>query len=336
MSKLDVDKMKDPFVWLKPVGDCDAEEKPFGFTNPLRACYEEIAPPLVEKPKAPRTPLAPIRTTTWDPGQGMKGARYPTFVPLPLPGTTPVTSATARVPRGESGKNTMVNLIVDVSGSMGATAATWRGYSFARWEVARICAAIMLKQCQIGDDAFAIYEFESHPHVLWKGPSYAHSDAIDYITSYDYGGTGATQGRSFGYLPFYPRGGTNVASGLRECIKGMLGQGIDKAVTIVISDIVDSSGDFFFNQAMASSMIDGKSCDEVLRSFGPTFYISIGDMGSKTMGDAGMKGFSEQLNNFYGKKITPAPGLFEGIDSNSNASTVSLGGGLAKMAQMTK
>jgi len=181
MSKLDVDKMKDPFVWLKPVGDCDAEEKPFGFTNPLRACYEEIAPPLVEKPKAPRTPLAPIRTTTWDPGQGMKGARYPTFVPLPLPGTTPVTSATARVPRGESGKNTMVNLIVDVSGSMGATAASWRGYSFARWEVARICAAIMLKQCQIGDDAFAIYEFESHPHVLWKGPSYAHSDAIDYI-----------------------------------------------------------------------------------------------------------------------------------------------------------
>jgi len=155
MSKLDVDKMKDPFVWLKPVGDSNADEKPFGYQNPLRAFYEEIAPPLVEKPKAPRTPLAPIRTTTWDPGQGMKGAKYPTFVPLPLPGTTPVTAAQARVPRGKSGKNTMVNLVVDVSGSMGATAATWKGYSFGRWEVARICAAIMLKQCQLGDDAFA-------------------------------------------------------------------------------------------------------------------------------------------------------------------------------------
>ena len=80
MSEVDVNKLKDPFVWLEPIGDCDAEEKPFGFENPLRAFYEEIAPPLVEKPKAPRTPLAPIRTSTWDPSSGMKGAKYPTFV----------------------------------------------------------------------------------------------------------------------------------------------------------------------------------------------------------------------------------------------------------------
>ena len=161
MSEVDVNKLKDPFVWLEPIGDCDAEEKPFGFENPLRAFYEEIAPPLVEKPKAPRTPLAPIRTSTWDPSSGMKGAKYPTFVPLPLPGTTPVTTAQARVPRGKQGKNTMVNVIVDVSGSMGATAASWKGYTFGRWEVARICTAIMLKQCLLGDDGFAIYEFES-------------------------------------------------------------------------------------------------------------------------------------------------------------------------------
>ena len=335
MSKLDVNKLKDPFVWTEPIGDCDAEEKPFGFENPLRAFYEEIAPPLVEKPKAPRTPLAPIRTTSWDPAAGMKGAKYPTFVPLPLPGTTPVTTAEARVPRGKQGKNTMVNVIVDVSGSMNANAATWKGYSFGRWEVARICTAIMLKQCQLGDDGFAIYEFESYPNVLWKGVSYQHQDAIDYITSYDMGHIG--YGRSFGFLPFYPRGGTNIPSGLRECIRGMEGQSLDKAVTIVITDMWDQTGDYIFNAAMSDSgRGDGKSCDEVLRSYGPTFYIAIADWGSKQRGEQGMAELSRRLNEVHGKNINPAPGLFEAIDSNSAGSAIKLGGGMAKMAQMTK
>lgn len=338
MSKIDISKLKDPFVWQEPIGDCDAEEKPFGFENPLRAFYDEIAPPLVEKPKAPRTPLAPIRSTSWDPGQGMKGAKYPTFVPLPLPGTTPVTTATARIPWGTKGKNTMVNVIVDVSGSMGATAATWKGYSFERWEIARICTAIMLKQCMIGDDAFAIYEFESYPNVLWKGPSYEHTDAINYITSYDMSsGAGRHQGRSFGYLPFYPRGGTNIPSGLRECIAGMMGKGIDKAVTIVITDMWDQNGDYIFNAAMSDSGLgDGRSCDEVLRNFGPTFYIAIADMGSKTQGERGMAELSRRLGEVHGKKIMPPPGVFEAIDSSSAGSTIKLGGGMAKMAQMTK
>ncbi len=335
MSKLDVDKLKYPCVWTEPVGDCDVEEKPFGFENPLRAFYEEIAPPLVEKPKAPRTPLAPIRTTSWDPAAGMKGAKYPTFVPLPLPGTTPVTSAEARVPRGKQGKNTMVNVIVDVSGSMSAQAASWKGYTFARWEVARICTAIMLKQCQLGDDGFAIYEFESYPNVLWKGVSYQHQDAIDYITSYDMGHLG--YGRSFGFLPFYPRGGTNIPSGLRECIRGMEGQGLDKAVTIVITDMWDTDGSYIFNAAMADAgRNDGKSCDEVLRSYGPVFYIAIADIGSKTQGEKGMAELSRKLNEVHGKNINPAPGLFEAIDSSSAGSAIKLGGGMAKMAQMTK
>ena len=335
MSKLDVNKLKDPFVWTKQVGDCDVEEKPFGYENPLRAFYEEIAPPLVEKPKAPRTPLAPIRTTSWDPAAGMKGAKYPTFVPLPLPGTTPVTSAEARVPRGKQGKNTMVNVIVDCSGSMGAMAASWKGYTFERWEVARLVTAIMLKQCLLGDDAFAIYEFESSPNVLWKGPSYQHQDAIDYITSYDMGNMG--HGRSFGFLPFYPRGGTNIPSGLRECIRGMEGRGIDKAVTIVITDMWDQDGSYIFNAAASDAgLSNGKSCDEVLRAYGPTFYIAIADIGSKTAGERGMHELSLKLNNLHGKNITPPPGLFEAIDSTNAGSAIKLGGGMAKMAQMTK
>ena len=35
MSEVDVNKLKDPFVWLEPIGDCDAEEKPFGFERLL-------------------------------------------------------------------------------------------------------------------------------------------------------------------------------------------------------------------------------------------------------------------------------------------------------------
>jgi len=81
---------------------------------------------------------------------------------------------------------------------------------------------------------------------------------------------------------------------------------------------------------------DGKSCDEVLRAYGPTFYIAIADINSKTQGEKGMAELSRRLNEVHGKNINPAPGLFEAIDSTSDKSAISLGGGMAKMAQMTK
>ena len=59
--------------------------------------------------------------------------------------------------------------------------------------------------------------------------------------------------------------------------------------------------------------------------------------GSKDAGDKGMAELSRRLNEMHGKNINPAPGLFEAIDHNSNSgSAISLGGGMAKMAQMTK
>ena len=144
-------------------------------------------------------------------------------------------------------------------------------------------------------------------------------------------------GRSFGYLPFYPRGGTNIPSGLRECIRGMEGQGIDKAVTIVITDMWDANGDYIFNAAMSDAgRGDGKSCDEVLRAYGPTFYIAIADYNSKQQGEQGMAKLSARLNEVHGKNINPPPGLFEAIDHTNSSSAISLGGGMAKMAQMTK
>lgn len=337
MSQIDMSKLKDPFTWTEPIGDYDVTPKPFEYDNPLKAFYEEIAPPVLERPKAPRLPLAPIRTAQWDPAQGMKGAKYPTFVPLPLPGTTPVTSAQARVPRGTSGKNTMVNLIVDVSGSMGANAASWQGYSFARWEVARICAAIMVKQCQLQDDFFAIYNFQSHAAEEWPGPSLAHADCINWMTSYNPSGmSGGYRGRSFGYPPFYPRGGTNIASGLRLCIEGMKRKRMDKAVTILITDMWDASGDYIYNAAFSSSGEGTKSCDEVLRSYGPVFYLAIGDYGSRSQMKSGQEGLSRRINEFYGKNINPPPGLYEAINPNNSGSAVTLGGSMAKMARMTQ
>ena len=117
----------------------------------------------------------------------------------------------------------------------------------------------------------------------------------------------------------------------------MDGQGIDKAVTIVITDMWDQSGDYIFNAAASDAgMGNGKSCDEVLRAYGPTFYIAIADYGSKEAGERGMAALSRRLNEMHGKNINPPPGLFEAIDSSNSSSAISLGGGMAKMAQMTK
>jgi hypothetical protein len=117
----------------------------------------------------------------------------------------------------------------------------------------------------------------------------------------------------------------------------MEGQGIDKAVTIVITDMWDQNGDYIFNAAMADAgRGDGKSCDEVLRAYGPTFYIAIADIGSKIPGERGMAELSRRLNEVHGKNINPPPGLFEAIDSSNSSSAINLGGGMAKMAQMTK
>ena len=74
----------------------------------------------------------------------------------------------------------------------------------------------------------------------------------------------------------------------------------------------------------------------MLRAYGPTFYIAIADIGSKSQGEKGMAELSRRLNEVHGKNINPAPGLFEAIDSSSAGSTIKLGGGMAKMAQMTK
>ncbi len=336
MSTIDVTKLKDPFVSLETLPWPDYEDPSFEYDCPLRRMFEEIAPPLVQKPKAPRTPLAPIRTNTWDPSQGMKGAKYPTFVPLPLPGTTPVTTAQAPISRGKHGLNTLVNLVVDVSGSMGAGASTWKGHNFKRWQIARIVAAIMVKQCQLGDDAFAIYEFNSYGHTLWKGPSYDYVDCMDYLTS-----CGnetpilGPNGTITAYPPFYPRGSTSIASGLRECIRGMQGQKLDKAVTIVITDEVSNEGQNIWNAAFSGAPNSDKSCDELLRSYGPVFYIGIGAWNDKQRGEQAMKNLSKNFDNYYGKK-NYAICIFESINPNNNNSTMALAGNLVKMAQMTK
>jgi len=64
--------------------------------------------------------------------------------------------------------------------------------------------------------------------------------------------------------------------------------------------------------------------------------MAIADYNSKAEGEKGMAELSRKLNEVHGKNINPPPGLFEAIDSTNASSIVSLGGGMAKMAQMTK
>ena len=182
---------------------------------------------------------------------------------------------------------------------------------------------------------FAIYEFCNYPNTLWQGPSYQYKDCIDYLTSC--GDTQINTSTIMTYPPLYPRGtGTQISSGLRQCISGMEGQNIDKAVTIIITDEVSGEGRNIWNAAFTDGgRGDGKSCDEILRSYGPTFYIGIGAWSSKEQGEKDMETLSRNFNNYYGKN-NYAVCLFESINPNNNNATIALAGNLVKMAQMTK
>jgi len=317
-----------PFLIYRPIDDPDSQDKPHEYENPLRVFYEEIAPPLFPRPKATRTPEAPVRTVGWDPSQGMKGARTSTFVPLPLPGTTPVTEGMARVAKGTEGMNTMINLIVDTSGSMSSTAATLNGYSYGRWEVARICAAIMIEMAKRGDDYFGMFSFSNRGKTEWPAPALDHDDCIDWMLSYYPGGT-AGMGIQ---VPFSPGGGTDIPSGMRECIRAMKTKKMDKAVTVIICDMYSYDGSYFYNAAMASDGFGG-TCDATLRKYGPVFYIAIGSESESDNMDAAQEAFSVLMDGVVGHKIFPRPGISCALGEGLGGA-ITLGGTLARIAGM--
>ena len=180
---------------------------------------------------------------------------------------------------------TQVNFVVDCSGSMGATAATWKGYKFARFEVMRTVIATALNSMK-GGDKVCIVEFESNASTLVPPTKYL-ADVQMLLTSY---GSGSE-------MALYPRGGTNIPAGMKEAFKNADKK--DKNITFVITDMWDPNGDYI-SHALNADCGNGDSCFKALADLGPVHVIVIGDRNSKIQMEKGCKGLNKLVSQDYG------------------------------------
>jgi hypothetical protein len=188
-----------------------------------------------------------------------------------------------------------VNFVVDCSGSMGATGATWKGNKYARYEIVKtalnICVAHMQKP-----DRVQIVEFESNANTLVESTS-------DY--------TGAMISLS-DPSALHPRGGTNIPAGLKEALKGASNS--TKNITILITDMWDaemanlpmgwpkSPKGGYISRSFNEDCGNGDSCFKALADLGPVYVIIIGDKGQKAQMEQACKNLSKVVSQDYGIK----------------------------------
>jgi len=133
--------------------------------SPHKAIYEKLAPLLLRSPPAKRYPQEPSGTKAWDVLIDPMSALMPTSaVPDPIIGLT--TQRTMRpTVTGKEGLATHLNIVVDVSGSMGGPETNNAlcygyapsGYGMGGEDIALVCCAMMISQAALSGDSFAIY-----------------------------------------------------------------------------------------------------------------------------------------------------------------------------------
>ncbi len=213
---------------------------------------------------------------------------------------------------------TQINFVVDCSGSMGATAYNPLTYSLrrflnkdvsiARWElVGAIIEYIMSKS---KDETFQVVEFESYPNVLVP-PSKGDAARLHIYKQRQevlknpptppsrdkYGNYIEGSGMKKGYLPFYPRGGTNIPEGLKATLKGV--DKNDKNITIIITDMWDQEGTFIAN-ALNSDCGTGESCFKALADLGPVYTIIMGEHDRKVQMQKSCMNLDNIISKDYG------------------------------------
>ena len=191
-----------------------------------------------------------------------------------------------------------LNLIVDCSGSMGASAATWKEYTFARWEVARVVSSIAIKALKKGDSV-QIVEFESFANVAIPTTK-EFSGVILALTA-----SGLRMDDSSYKINkpiFYPRGGTNIAAGLQGALAGADKR--EKNITVIITDMWDKTGSHIFNalQADSSNQSGNKTNFKAFGDLGPVYVCIITDLSSEKDAQKGCKNLSKSISKEYGFK----------------------------------
>ena len=268
--------------------------------SPHRAMYEELAPLLLRSPPAKRYPQEPSGTKGWDVLIDPMSALMPTSaVPDPIIGLT--TQRTMRpTVTGKEGLATHLNIIVDVSSSMGGPEYNnWAcygyapsGYGMGGEDIALVCCAMMISQAALSGDSFAIYSFSGSAKIVWEGPSQDYSGALAYILG-NYSPKDPNR-------PFAVGGSTSIESALNLLGESMEGYDFDQSVTVLITD-----GSFKSTYAADTAIFnkDYTYNDVDIRKMGPLFYVVLGAPAVANQSEKSVKSFRGALKEQYGRSM---------------------------------
>jgi hypothetical protein len=181
----------------------------------------------------------------------------------------PLQSRRRKEKEGTGGKATFLNLVVDVSGSMGSPMGGGGGANYGYYDglplggedLARLVTPLMIRMAKQNGDKFQVITFGQSAHIDWPGPATDYDDAINYYTN-----SSIATDRNRPLAGVENRTHTDRGLNLTrlEMERYLVEEKVEvkAAVTIVITD-----GAFNYRSCMAA--------DEWLRQFGPVFYVFI-------------------------------------------------------------
>ena len=239
-------------------------------TIPLhKALYEKLVKLVIPSPRSKTDPWSDKGRREWTPYDPVTKVDPTTIAPGLVEGM-PLQSRRRKEKEGTGGKATFLNIVVDVSGSMGSPMGSRGGHTNYGYydglplggeDLARVVTPLMIRMAKQNGDKFQVITYGSSAHIDWPGPATDYDDAIDYYTNSSIAGD---KDRPLAGV----EGSTNTERGLtlaKEEMERYLEEEkveVKAAVTIVISD-----GAFNYRSCMIP--------DEWLRQFGPVFYVFI-------------------------------------------------------------
>jgi len=261
--------------------------------------HRDIFQTIVESfkmPESQREPWAPKGQKGWVLADPISELIPESSIPLG-PGIYPSTRQRRMVrnPTGTQGIATHVNLLIDVSGSMGNNGGGEYGfvdgYPMGGEDVARIAAACMVEACRMNGDSFAIFTFGRSANNIIRPACRDYDDVINWILGPELAGSGNQ--------PFAgTEGSTNLQHGIRLVNEEMdrVKNQIKGAITIVICDGAPNAGErgneerhhLFFNdwEAAKYGVAQGPTPGEAFAvarddnyhrdNYGPVLYIWVG------------------------------------------------------------
>ncbi len=253
-----------------------------------KALYDKLVKLVIPSPRSKTDPWSMKGRREWRPGYDPVTKLDPTTVAPGLVEGMPLQSRRRKEQEGTGGKATFLNIVVDVSGSMGSPMGSrgggggygyYDGLPLGGEDLARVVTPLMIKVAKQNGDKFQVITYGSSAHIDWPGPATDYDDAIDYYTN---SSIASDTNRPLAGV----EGSTNTERGLtlaKEEMERYLDEenvDVKAAVTIVISD-----GAFNYRSCMTP--------DEWLRQYGPVFYVFIApDEGSM---DGNVKQMQQEL-----------------------------------------